>query len=116
MQGLSPTFRRAPMAERAASIVLKIDPLDFRGMNDRYADYFENSVLATLANREYSMKENDYLGTIRKAGFRGVEIKRKKVIDLPDELVESYLDKHEIEQYRSGKFGLFSITVVGYKA
>jgi arsenite methyltransferase len=63
-----------------------------------------------------AMKESDYIETIRLAGFNKIEIKKKKVIDLPDDLLESYLDMDEIERYRSGRFGLFSITVVGYKS
>jgi arsenite methyltransferase len=62
-----------------------------------------------------AMRENDYLDTIRKAGFTGVEIKKEKEVDLPNEMLESYLDKHEIERYHSGEFGLFSVTVVGSK-
>jgi arsenite methyltransferase len=62
-----------------------------------------------------AMEEKDYLDTIRQAGFVRVDIKKKKVIDLPDEMLEFYLDKHEIERYRSGEFGLFSVTVVGSK-
>ncbi|MBI4388203.1 MAG: hypothetical protein HY582_04095, partial [Candidatus Omnitrophica bacterium] len=34
--------------------------IDFLEIQDRYANYFENSILATLANREYSLKENGY--------------------------------------------------------
>lgn len=38
--------------------------VDFRGKNDKYADYFKNSILATLVNREFSLKENNYQGEI----------------------------------------------------
>ncbi|MEJ2537883.1 MAG: arsenite S-adenosylmethyltransferase, partial [Calditrichia bacterium] len=62
-----------------------------------------------------ALKEENYLATVQKAGFAKIEIKKKKVIDLPDDLLESYLNKDEINRYRSGKFGLFSITLVGYK-
>ena len=34
--------------------------IDFRRLRDRHANYFVNSILATLANREYSLKENKY--------------------------------------------------------
>lgn len=34
--------------------------IDFRNIRDRYANYFENSILATLANREFSFKANGY--------------------------------------------------------
>ncbi len=34
--------------------------VDFKTRRDRYANYFENSILATLANREFSLKENHY--------------------------------------------------------
>ena len=63
-----------------------------------------------------ALKEEDYLATVQKAGFEKIEIKKKKVIDLPDDLLESYLNKDEINRYRSGNFGLFSITLVGYKS
>ncbi len=38
--------------------------VDFRNQRDRYTNYFENSILATLANREYSLKENNYSSEI----------------------------------------------------
>ena len=34
--------------------------VDFRNLRDSHANYFENSILATLANREFSLKENGY--------------------------------------------------------
>ncbi|MBI3999826.1 MAG: hypothetical protein HY351_04350 [Candidatus Omnitrophica bacterium] len=34
--------------------------VDFRNIRDAHANYFENSILATLANREFSLKENGY--------------------------------------------------------
>jgi len=34
--------------------------IDFRGIRDSYANYFDNSIQATLANREFSLKANQY--------------------------------------------------------
>jgi len=63
-----------------------------------------------------ALKENDYIETIRLAGFAQIEIKKHKVIVLPDELLGTYLDRNDLKRYRSGNFGLFSITVVGHKS
>lgn len=34
--------------------------IDYRGLRDAHANYFENSLLATFVNREFSLKENGY--------------------------------------------------------
>ncbi|MBU1864533.1 MAG: hypothetical protein KKH94_12810 [Candidatus Omnitrophica bacterium] len=34
--------------------------LNLKGMKDTYADYFDNTIKATLINREFSLKENAY--------------------------------------------------------
>ena len=34
--------------------------VDYRGIKDKFTNYFENATLATLANREFSLKENQY--------------------------------------------------------
>lgn len=38
--------------------------IDFRGIRDDHANYFENSIQATLANREFSLKANNYSGEL----------------------------------------------------
>lgn len=62
-----------------------------------------------------AIQQEDYLGLIKKTGFTDIEVKRTKVIELPDEILEEYLNKEEIKTFRDNNIGIFSITVVGYK-
>ena len=62
-----------------------------------------------------ALQQDEYLGVIKETGFKDIEIKRTKVIELPDELLKDYLNNLEIEKFRNNKIGIFSITVVGYK-
>ncbi len=62
-----------------------------------------------------AIQQVDYLGIISKTGFKDIEIKRAKVIELPDNILIEYLNDEEIKTFRDNKIGIFSITVVGYK-
>jgi len=63
-----------------------------------------------------AIQYNEYLNIISKAGFSHVEIKKTKVIDLPDDILREYLTEAEIVQYRQSRVGIFSITVTADKA
>lgn len=62
-----------------------------------------------------AIQQDDYIGIIERTGFKDIEIKRTKVIDLPDSILVEYLNEEEIKTFRDNKTGIFSITVVGYK-
>ena len=62
-----------------------------------------------------ALQQDDYLDVIGKAGFKNVDIKKSKAIDLPDEVLHNYLDDDDVKKFRKNKTGIFSITVVGYK-
>lgn len=62
-----------------------------------------------------ALQESEYLGIINEIGFKNIEIKSRKTIELPDELLNEYLNATEIEEFRKNKTGIFSITVVGQK-
>jgi ubiquinone/menaquinone biosynthesis C-methylase UbiE len=62
-----------------------------------------------------ALQQDEYLGIIKDTGFIKIEIKKTKVIELPDDILEAYLSKSEIEKFRMSKVGILSITVVGYK-
>lgn len=55
----------------------------------------------------------DYLATIEKAGFKQIEIKKERVIDVPDEMFLKHVSMKELEEFKALKTGIFSITVVG---
>lgn len=60
-------------------------------------------------------KQDEYLKIIEEAGFKNIEIKKSKRIDLPEELLSQYLSEVGIKDYKKNLKGIFSITVVGYK-
>ena len=62
-----------------------------------------------------ALQKEEYLGIIHRTGFKDVEIKKTKVIDLPSELLEDFLSEQGIQDYTQNLKGIFSITVTAYK-
>lgn len=62
-----------------------------------------------------AIQKDDYLKIIHNTGFEGVSVQKEKSIILPDEILKKYLSAEEIEQYKNGEFGIYSITVFGKK-
>lgn len=62
-----------------------------------------------------ALKQDEYLKIIEEAGFKNIEIKKSRRIDLPDELLNKYLSPEGMNDYKESLKGIFSITVVGYK-
>jgi len=62
-----------------------------------------------------ALQQDEYLGIIKRTGFVNVEIKKTKVIELPDDVLKEYLSNSEIENFKKNNVGIFSITVVAYK-
>jgi arsenite methyltransferase len=56
-----------------------------------------------------------YLDTIRKNGFRNIDVKKKKRIDLPEALLTELLSADQLIAYKNSGVGLFSITVTAEK-
>ena len=62
-----------------------------------------------------AIQQDDYIDIINNAGFKNVEIKKTKVIELPDNILNDFLSEKEILIFKENNIGIFSITVVGYK-
>jgi SAM-dependent methyltransferase len=62
-----------------------------------------------------ALQQDEYLGIISETGFSDIEIKRTKVIELPDKVLKEYLSDTDIVNFKKNNIGIFSITVVGYK-
>jgi len=62
-----------------------------------------------------AIQKEDYIGIIKQAGFNDIKIQKEKRIQLPDEIVKEYLSESEMNDFREGKSGIFSITVYGEK-
>lgn len=62
-----------------------------------------------------ALLREEYLGIIEEAGFVKVDVKKEKKITLPDELLSQYLSPVELDTFKNGETGIFSITVTGHK-
>jgi arsenite methyltransferase len=62
-----------------------------------------------------AIQQDEYLNIIKASGFNQIEIKKVKTIQLPDEVLKSYLNEDKIAEFRKSNLGIFSITVVGVK-
>lgn len=58
---------------------------------------------------------DEYLEIIHKQGFIKIIVHKQKEITVPENVLEKYLSKQEIESYMNGENGIFSITVSGFK-
>lgn len=62
-----------------------------------------------------ALQQEDYLLAISDAGFKNIEIKKSKRIELPDEVFKKIMNKSELINFKESGTGIFSITVLGYK-
>ncbi|RQW01997.1 MAG: methyltransferase domain-containing protein [Calditrichaeota bacterium] len=62
-----------------------------------------------------ALREEEYLTIIKKCGFKNIEIRKKKMIPLPEELLENFAVETEITRFTEKRYGLFSITVTAVK-
>jgi len=60
-------------------------------------------------------EKQTYLQTIEQAGFKEIQIKKERLIDLPDEILNQYLTENQLKDYKKNIQGLFSITVYAHK-
>jgi len=63
-----------------------------------------------------AMEKREYLKVIAEAGFRNVQIKKEKRIDLPDETIAGIVSPEVVKEYRDNGAAVYSITVYGEKA
>ena len=59
---------------------------------------------------------DQYIGIIAKAGFRNIEIKKRKSIEIPDAILNEFLAPEEVVRLRESGVGLWSITVTAEKS
>ncbi len=62
-----------------------------------------------------AIQKQAYLNHIIEAGFEEITIQKERAIFLPDDLLLKYLSAAEIESFRKGETGIFSINVYGKK-
>ncbi len=62
-----------------------------------------------------AIQKEDYLGLIEKNGFKNITVQKEKPIVIPDDILNNYLGTKELEDFKSGKTGIFSVTVYAEK-
>lgn len=62
-----------------------------------------------------AIQKEEYLGYIREMGFEDITLQKEKPIHIPDDILSKYLSTEEIEAFKSGETGIFSISVFAQK-
>lgn len=62
-----------------------------------------------------AIQKDEYLKVIETAGFVNVDVQKNKAINLPDEILQNYLNAQEMSAFKRGEVGIFSITVYAEK-
>ena len=62
-----------------------------------------------------AIQKEEYLDIIQQSGFKNIEVKKEKTIELSDELLAVYLTKEQIREFRDSGTGIYSITVYADK-
>jgi arsenite methyltransferase len=62
-----------------------------------------------------AIQKEDYLALIEKNGFTNITLQKEKQIVIPDDILMNYLDPEELEKFKAGKTGIFSISVFAQK-
>lgn len=63
-----------------------------------------------------AIQKAEYLSFIQGAGFENIIIQKEKPIILPTDILSTYLNSQEIDDFKKGAIGIFSITVYAQKA
>lgn len=62
-----------------------------------------------------AIQKEAYLELIKANGFSNTTIQKEKPISIPDDILKNYLNKEELQGFKSGNTGIFSITVYAEK-
>lgn len=62
-----------------------------------------------------AIQKGAYLELIKTNGFSNITIQKEKPINIPDDILKNYLNENELNSFKSGNTGIFSITVYAEK-
>lgn len=60
-------------------------------------------------------EKQEYLKIIERQGFSQTEIRKEKLIAIPEKVLAGYLDESELNHFKNSGAGIFSITVTAKK-
>jgi SAM-dependent methyltransferase len=62
-----------------------------------------------------AIQKEEYLNFIKEVGFENIILQKEKAIFIPNDILSNYLSESEINEFRNGQTGIFSITVFAQK-
>jgi len=62
-----------------------------------------------------AIQMEEYLEIVKSAGFTSLQVQKEREITIPDEILSVYLSSDELQKYRSGAVGVYSITLYAEK-
>ncbi len=62
-----------------------------------------------------ALRKDVYLSVIRQAGFEGVFVAKEKAVEIPDEILQQFVSKAELDTFKQRGDIVLSITVYGRK-
>ncbi len=62
-----------------------------------------------------AVQREEYLEIIRKAGFENIQIKKERIIEIPDDLLKKHISEQDYNELKSNNTGIYSITVYAEK-
>jgi len=62
-----------------------------------------------------AIQKDEYLDLIKTNGFEKITVQKQKPIILPDDILKKYLNDEELSEFKTGKTGIFSVTVYAEK-
>ena len=62
-----------------------------------------------------AIQKDDYINIIKDSGFTDIEIQKEKKIDIPDDILLSFMNEQELIDFKNSKTGIFSINVFAKK-
>lgn len=63
-----------------------------------------------------AIQKDAYLQSINNNGFENVVVQKEKVITIPDDILNKYLNETQLTSFKTGTTGIFSVTVFAEKA
>jgi hypothetical protein len=62
-----------------------------------------------------AIQKDVYLELIQTNGFTNITLQKEKAIVIPDDILSNYLNVEELQQFKAGNTGIFSVTVYAEK-
>jgi SAM-dependent methyltransferase len=62
-----------------------------------------------------ALQKNEYIDAIKKQGFKDVEIKSEKTLDIPNTLLLEHVSIEDLREFKRNRVNIYSITVTGKK-